>query len=544
MEGERTLGKEDTEVAAQTCCRACARPLRVAAWLARTTDHAAVLAEADAWWKLLWPLLLTSVARLSLPVIDAGFVGHLGTLQLAGASLAGVWINVTSGWVWPSFGAAVNTLSSQAMGAGNPRLAGVWLQTGLLLVTVAAAPIAVAWWFSEPVYLAANFAAAESELAGRFARWYLISLWPSMWYIVLGSFLNAQGVVLLPMVINVTMTGLNVLFNLFFIHGTQWAGGSAAGLGFVGSPLATGVSSTVCVAGLLGLLVVNRQRNRDSSLHKTWRGCACNEALQSQRLWEFGFKFVLPLALGNLLEELQLQVVAFLAAELGTVQLAAHSTMMNLYFFLTSVMFSAVSATQVRIAHHLGARRVDRAKLVMWIDVIFSTSCAIGVAIMFLVARGDLARMFSSDPRVWDEVGSLAVLVGCAYFVISAFYVAIAVLNAMGHTTEIAASFVAGAWVVAVPLAYVLTHVAHQGLVGLWIAMVSGYVIVTACALIALVRADWHKASEAAAERSRPAPDDTAGLASALLHPQDGTDDTESASGGPEALPSSDRVQL
>lgn len=219
-------------------------------------------------------------------------------------------------------------------------------------------------------------------------------------------------------------------------------------------------------------------------------------------MWELGWQFALPLAMSNLLEELQLQVIAFLAAQLGPAELAAHNSMLAIFFFCSSAMYSAVGATTTRVAHHLGAGRVRRARAVMWLDVQFSVCAAVIVAGAIGGAGGNLARVFSSDAEVIDAVGRLSVLVGCAYAFLCLFFCSVAVLQAMGKTTAVATAFVTGAWLVAVPAALLFDRVLHLGLEGLWYGLTAGYSVVTLIAVIFTVRADWRKASVAAIERS------------------------------------------
>lgn len=60
----------------------------------------ALLLELRAWSALAWPVSLTILARLSQIMTDVSFLGHLGTEELAGGSLALVWMVVTSTFVW------------------------------------------------------------------------------------------------------------------------------------------------------------------------------------------------------------------------------------------------------------------------------------------------------------------------------------------------------------------------------------------------------------------------------------------------------------
>jgi len=495
------------EAARSRCFSCCRWPLLLAGRLAGVTDHDVIAHEAGAWWGLVWPLGLTAAFRLSLVVIDQAFVGHLGTPELAGAALAGVWIDVVSGWMWPSFGTAVSTLASQAIGAKNEALAGVWLQTGTVLGLCAAVPVIGALLASEPMFGGLGFQPQEAVLAGRFAAWYAPGVVAGFPFVILLAFLKAQAVVIEPMIVCGVMVLANVLLNLVLIHGTSWAQPGVdeplwAGLGFIGSPIATSITRWLTLVVLV-LYLLRARGQPGSTLRRTWTGCDCRQALSAQRLWQMGFGFALPLALANMLEELQLQVVAFLAAQLGQAELAAHTSMLTLFFFCSSAMYSAVDATAARIGRHLGAGDIPRAKLAMYIDALFSMACAAVVATVLALAGGNLARLFSDDPAVIAAVEPLAVLVGCCYAFLCAFFVSVAVLDAMGRTAAVATAFVTGAWLVAVPLAFVLDRVLSLGLNGLWYGLCAGYTVVTIIAVSFVIRADWHDASRRAIARSR-----------------------------------------
>jgi Na+-driven multidrug efflux pump len=50
-----------------------------------------------------------------------------------------------------------------------------------------------------------------------------------------------------------------------------------------------------------------------------------------RQLHEFVFKQCVPRAVGITLEEVQLEVVAFFAASLGTVEIATHNAVLNVF---------------------------------------------------------------------------------------------------------------------------------------------------------------------------------------------------------------------
>lgn len=97
------------------------------------------------------PQATAVLCRLSCDMTSIAILGHLGTAQLAGSAFAGVVTAISSVVLWQGFGDALIGLSSQAVGAGNPKLSSVWLQTSLLCVTICAIPVAAVWLFTEDI---------------------------------------------------------------------------------------------------------------------------------------------------------------------------------------------------------------------------------------------------------------------------------------------------------------------------------------------------------------------------------------------------------
>jgi MATE family multidrug resistance protein len=95
------------------------------------------------------PVALTTLCRTAVYTTDIAYLGHLGVNQLSGAGLANAWMQFGGVFVWSS-AYALNSVCSQAIGAGNPKLAGIWLQLALGMVVALSIPaIAAHFWTGE-----------------------------------------------------------------------------------------------------------------------------------------------------------------------------------------------------------------------------------------------------------------------------------------------------------------------------------------------------------------------------------------------------------
>lgn len=98
------------------------------------------------------------------------FVGHLGRAESAGTALATMTYNITGLALLFGIGAALDTLASQAYGAGKKHLVGLHVQRVTLLNWACVIPIAVMYVMS-PLVLKVIIADKEvAELAGQSLR--------------------------------------------------------------------------------------------------------------------------------------------------------------------------------------------------------------------------------------------------------------------------------------------------------------------------------------------------------------------------------------
>ena len=148
--------------------------------------------------RLTLPIMASSMLTFLLTVVDLLFVGRLGTHELAAAALANtVWNTVAL----PLQGcaSALDTLLSQAHGAGQHAAFQTWSQTGTLLLLLLGVPFAailLAAARREPLLLAIREDEAVSASAGAFCRGLAWGVPPYLAFLSLAKHLQAQEVVL------------------------------------------------------------------------------------------------------------------------------------------------------------------------------------------------------------------------------------------------------------------------------------------------------------------------------------------------------------
>ena len=531
--------------------------------------------EFKRWLTLSIPTAIMLMLRMAMGMTDLAFVGHIGTQELAAASLVIVYTSLLSAFLLQGGAKAVNSLCAMAFGAGDPQLVATFGRVGTIATMVSAIPLATSLWWAGPIMQV--IAGCDDTVAGMvatFARPFIAIVFIKCAGACLNSFLLAQKVTAPQLVGALVGAVLNVVFNAWFIdHFTGWpfvkSSGSAApatapkrGLGLVGSPLATLASSSVVLvvtfawALLAGKLTVCRASSKStpltfvkekeedlttplvsplensSSNYEIERGMArvpvegVAEAEQQQQqptvtetrrggcdtpLAIFA-KQAVPMAATAILQECQIQLITVFAARLGVVQLATHNSILEVILVLTTLMWAASAATRVRTAHHLGRGSVRDAKRVVCIGVSVSGVLSVVIGISLYLVRHHIGEIFSDDAAIIDLAAKLTQIMAPTYVCMAAFYSSMAVLTAQGRPGVIAVAFFLGGWGISVPTSYVFAYVwpsrdgaiAHaldvlpdktrphgMGLIGLWIGLALGFVVMGLIGSVAVLTSKW-----------------------------------------------------
>ena len=208
-------------------------------------------------------------------------------------------------------------MSSQAIGAGNPKLAGTWLQTSLLCCTLGSIPVAIVWWFTGDLLSLAGSSGPGEEVihfSGQFARWSILWLWPDACFGAFAQWLNGQQKVKPTIFINAIFVGVNAGLKYLLIYGFNgWSG-----LGFIGSPIATSITKITRGLFLVWYCVGVRRLHSDC-----WGGWEI-ASISKSRLSRF-FAQAVPAATVGLVEQAQFVFITIMIGTIGEAEVRLSS---------------------------------------------------------------------------------------------------------------------------------------------------------------------------------------------------------------------------
>jgi MATE family multidrug resistance protein len=414
-------------------------------------------------FRLALPVVFAEMGWMTMGMVDTLMVGRIspeaiGAVGLGSSIFMGVCIFAMGLLL------GLDTLVSQAFGAGDIDECHRWLVHGIVLAVVLSVPtIALLLWIATGLD---GWGVAPSVLA--LTRPYLVIVaWsapPLLLYAAFRRYLQGMGVVRPIMLALLTANVVNVIVNWVLIYGNL----GAPALGVPGAAWAT-MLSRVAMAGCLLGTILYRERETATSVFAS---------LQLDVAW---FRRLLKLGLPAA-SQVTLEVGAFaaataLAGRLAPVSLAAHQIAINYAALTFMVPLGIASAGAVRVGHAVGRRDPDGAARSGWTALLFAVLFMSAAAAVFLSAPRLLLRAFTSDPGVL-EVGVTLLFVAAVFQLFDGVQgVATGALRGLGDTRTPMLWNLAGHWFIGLPLGYTLCFVFGIGVIGLWWGLSIGLII-------------------------------------------------------------------
>lgn len=422
------------------------------------------------------PVVLAELGWMTMGLVDTLMVGRLSP-EAIGA--VGVGSSVFMGIVIFAMGLllGLDTLVSQAFGAGRIEECHRWLAHGTVLAVVLSLPLtALLWWLSSGLE-AWGFNPAVVGLTRGYLDVVTWSVLPLLLYAAFRRYLQGMAVVRPVMIALFSANIANVILNWVLIFGHF----GAPALGVQGAAWAT-VGSRIVMAGFLLAVIVYREWGMRPGLFETPMHI---EPGWIRRLLALGA----PAAGQVTLEVGVFAAATALAGRLAPVSLAAHQIAINIAAFTFMVPLGVSSAGAVRVGHAVGRRDADGAARAGWTALLFGVGFMTLAAASFILVPEFLIGAFTSDTGVL-RVGVSLLLVAAVFQLFDGLQgVATGVLRGLGDTRSPMLWNLAGHWFIGLPLGYMLCFTFGFGVIGLWWGLSSGLIICGVSLLIVWYRA-------------------------------------------------------
>ncbi|KAG6546739.1 hypothetical protein Mapa_011928 [Marchantia paleacea] len=411
------------------------------------------------------PIVLMGWLDFTVNIIGVAFVGHLGSLHLAGAAMAASFANVFGFAILEGLAQGLETTGGQALGSGQPRLLGMLLQRGQVVLVMFCLPIGLLWLHATWVLNLWGQDPEIADLAGQYVIYLLPGLFATACFLPVAKFLQVQGV---------TRPLAWVSCLVLLLHGPVcYLYVYVLNMGYVGAALATSTSNTTTLI----ILVLFLNFERSGILSRTWPGFS----LAAFRNLVPFLALALPACAMTSFEWWVWEIIQLMAGWLPHPEVSVSSMTISFQTIGICFMvpFGLAAATSVRVANELGAQRPGRTRWVV-IVALTMTSIAGGVLALFLlIVRKYWALLFvsPSEAEVLKTVIDTTPVVVVASVGIAWNACFSGVLRGSGQQLAGSLINVVSLYGVSLPVAYLIGVKWNGGVPGLLWGMMVGFLL-------------------------------------------------------------------
>ena len=418
------------------------------------------------------PLVAAEVGWMVMGLVDTMMVGRLphAAIAMSSVALAQILFNTVA------FGCGgillgLDTVISQAHGAGKFHEANRWLVQGLVLAAAVAlfltvlfslAPLGMHRISTDPEVIAGAIGTLRALTPG---------VLPLLLYFTLRRYLQAFNHVRPIAWALLSANLVNILFNWLLIYSHTWRLhlGSRSftldwtGLGVVGS----GIATTLARLYLAGFLAAALWRLDLRHAYGLRTVSLRSEVHLLRRLLQLG----LPVGATILVEIAIFAVVTFLISTLGPVALAGHEIALNVISFTFMIPLGISAAAGVRVGQAIGRRDPDAARAAGWTALALSGAAMFVAAIGYLALPHLVARIFTPDAAVIAATVPLFTVAAIFQICDGLQVTVIGALRGAGDTHSGLITHLCCYWLLGLPAGIYLCFHRHLGARGLWLGL-------------------------------------------------------------------------
>ncbi len=425
-------------------------------------------------WKVAWPTMLTNLIGGVQGIIDHVLVGNFVGFTANAAIGVSFQIFLVVIVFIASLFTGMSVLVARFAGAGDSeKVDRTVYQAFITAIFISLGIMAPIGYVSAPWLLdLVNAAPAVKQEALPFLRIMFVFSSGMLVFFMLGGALRSAGDARTPMVLGITMTVLNIVFNVVLIRGL----GPIPAYGTAGAAMGTSLAS-----GIVALY----------SLWKLWSG---GWVVSFPRGRGFGpdwviirslFKFGLPTGFQGIAMNVGgVFMLAFIGslAQSAAAQAAFAVSYGQLFSFITWTSVGLMGAAAAVAGQNLGAGNPDRAEAAVHVAARIGFAGAAVIGAFFLFIPRQLLAIFGMNEPAVVEIGSQLLRV----LSVSGLLIAVALtytggLQGTGDTKSPMYISIVSQIVVPLGICFVVQQVSVLDPIDIWIAILVGHA--TRCAL-------------------------------------------------------------
>lgn len=290
-------------------------------------------------------------------------------------------------------------------------------------------------------------------------------------------FLQAQGIFEAGTGILFVSAPVNICLSYFLVWNQTY------GIGYVGAPIAAVVNFW-----LMCTLMVLYVKYIDGG--KCWFGIA--SFLEIFQQWNELSQLAIPGIVMLESEYLAYEIMTLFASYFGTTELAAQSAVSSIASLTYMVPFAVSIAASTRIANFIGGQNIEGARTATKMALVIALFVATLNCLALFTFKKQIAQLFSQDEGVIALVVQLFnPLVSIIQIFDGTASVASGILRAQGSQKIGGVINFVAYYAFALPLALVLSKIGGLKLIGLWLGIGSGMILIGLSETLVIIFSDW-----------------------------------------------------
>jgi len=434
------------------------------------------------------PVAVATVSRIIIYSTDVAFVGHIGKEAMNAVSLSYAIEGLLSG-VAKAPALILNQLCSQAIGAGNPKLASIWFQIAQV-VTFPFCIISVfvmvhcGWilscMYNDPLLI---------DYGTQFGHVGFMILVFSIQYGLIRQFLQGIFIVKPAMYVSILFTVFNFGANYFFIYTLD--------LGFIGAPIATSASFLGQIFCLVLYVFFIRK------LHIPFWTPWSKTNFTSERMHSF-WSILKPKMMENFMRVAGDRLFSLLGGKLSATEFASLVIANQVYWMYWSFYWGLGLACQIRVGKHLGNGNIPALLVCVSIAISVLTPIAVLICIANYVFRYYIASVFVNEEDTIEATAKLGLIISLHFFFDAQRILSNDILSGMSRNNVVMWINTLEIWIVRIPFmiyALYFSSWEHKAKWILW-SQVASSMLAAAASWTFLVLTDMEKVALEARKRA------------------------------------------
>ena len=388
------------------------------------------------------PAVIGVAAIMSVGIIDAYFIGRLGSAPLAAISfIFPVTVASTSLGVGVMVG--INSVVARALGEGDFAKTARRANFGIVFACLCGLVMGLALWLLiDPIFALMNAPAHLMPLIRAYMTPYAMAFPLSLAIMGFNGVLRGQGEAKRTSTVSITYAAANWVLNPVLITGAL----GFEGFGIAGSAYATGIGWGIGVCTAVWLLKGTPLPLNLGLL----RDCDLMDSAKSI------IRVGLPAAFSNAINPFGLAILTALIACEGEAAVAGFGAAGRLQSFVIVPLLGLSGAIGAIVGQNWGAGRQDRAREAVRYAFGFCIVWGLAVATAMMAAGETFAQVFTDDPRVVAEFDLYLKIAAWGYAGFGLLIVGNGIMNAVDRAGYALGQSVVRVFLVMLPVALLL----------------------------------------------------------------------------------------